>query len=71
MVYFQKKNEKGVLSCMFKSKKNKRKEKKELFLLKCIKNKSVRNKFLFTFFILLIYEFGSKLTLPFINQEVL
>lgn len=52
-------------------KKKKTKRKKGSAFIQCVTNKEIRKRFVFTFFILLAYELGSKLTLPFINTEVL
>lgn len=55
---------------MKKKEKNKKKREASNFI-KCIKSKDIRKKFVFTFFVLLVYELGSKLPLPFINTQAL
>lgn len=52
-------------------KKKKIKKKNGSAFIQCITNKEIRKRIAFTFFILLAYELGSKLTLPFINTQVL
>ena len=57
---------------MLKRKSNKKKKDKQQFcIIKCFANKDVRKKIIITFLLLIVFQFGSRITLPFINTSVL